>query len=141
LLNAQSVSLVGRWMPGQAPFRFPEDLRTTPLLLPTLASDIRAAFDLLLDQAGIRPIIAAEVDDMAMLRLLARESEGVTLVPRVVVQDELQAGVLVERHRISQIKESFYAITPSRRFPNPIVRELVLQMKAALESVSAMGAS
>lgn len=137
LLDVQPVSLVGQWKAGQECFRFPEDLRTTPLLLPTLESDIRAAFDLLLDQAGIRPIIAAEVDDMAMLRLLARESEGVTLVPRVVVQDELQAGVLVERHRVAQIKESFYAITPSRRFPNPLVRELVLHMKAAPETLSA----
>jgi len=136
LLDAQSVSLVSRYVPGQDDFRFPEDLATTPLLLPTLESDIRAAFDLLLEQAGIRPINAAEVDDMAMLRLLARESEGVTLVPRVVVQDELQAGVLVERHRIAQIKESFYAITPTRRFPNPLVRELVLHMKAAPDTVS-----
>ncbi|MEE4378413.1 MAG: LysR family transcriptional regulator [Candidatus Competibacteraceae bacterium] len=136
LLDAQSVSLVSRYVPGEDSFRFPDDLATTPLLLPTLESDIRAAFDLLLDQAGIRPIIAAEVDDMAMLRLLARESEGVTLVPRVVVQDELQAGVLIERHRIAQIKESFYAITPTRRFPNPLVRELVLQMKAAPGTIS-----
>jgi LysR family transcriptional activator of nhaA len=136
LLDVQPVSLVGQRKAGQERFRFPEDLQTTPLLLPTLESDIRAAFDLLLDQAGIRPIIAAEVDDMAMLRLLARESEGVTLVPRVVVQDELQAGVLVERHRITQIEESFYAITPSRRFPNPLVRELVLHMKAAPETLS-----
>lgn len=141
LLDAQSVSLVSRYVPGQTQFRFPEDLSSTPLLLPTLESDIRAAFDLLLDQAGIHPIIAAEVDDMAMLRLLARESEGVTLVPRVVVQDELQAGILVERHRIAQIKESFYAITPSRRFPNPLIRELVLQMKAAPKTVSATAES
>jgi hypothetical protein len=31
----------------------------------------------------------------------------------------------VERCRIRQIEESFYAIVPSRRFPNPLVRELV----------------
>ena len=29
---------------------------------------------------------------MAMLRLLAREREGVTLVPPIVVRDELEAG-------------------------------------------------
>ena len=34
----------------------------------------------------------AEVDDMAMLRLLAREREGVTLVPPIVVRDELESG-------------------------------------------------
>jgi LysR family transcriptional activator of nhaA len=125
LLDEQPVSLVGHRKRGQKLFRFPEDLRTTPIVLPSLESSVRAAFDVLMDQAGVRPIIAAEVDDMAMLRLMARESQGVTLVPPVVVRDELENGTLVERHRLSQIKESFYAITPSRRFPNPILRELM----------------
>ncbi len=62
---------------------------------------------------------------MAMLRLLAREGEGVTLVPPVVVRDELKSRILVELHHIEQIRESFYAITPSRKFPNPMVKELV----------------
>ncbi len=130
LLDEQPVSLVGKRLPGQRRFRFPDDLRTTPIILPSLDSNIRTAFDLLLDQLAIRPIIAAEVDDMAMLRLLAREGSGVTLVPPVVVQDELKSGLLVERHRIRQIHESFYAITPSRRFPNQLVRDLV-QARAA----------
>jgi LysR family transcriptional activator of nhaA len=78
-----------------------------------------------LDQTGIRPNIAAEVDDMAMLRLMARETAGVTLVPPVVVKDELESGTLVERYKFPQIKETFYAITPSRRFPNPILAELM----------------
>jgi LysR family transcriptional activator of nhaA len=101
-----------------------------PIALPGLQSNIRAAFDVLLDQAGVRPQIFAEVDDMAMLRLIARECPGVTLVPPVVVQDELAARVLVERCRITGIEESFYAITPSRRFPNPLVRELLATRRA-----------
>ena len=44
----------------------------------------------------MRPTIAAEVDDMAMLRVLALRSNAVTLVPKVVVQDELRTGVLVD---------------------------------------------
>jgi LysR family transcriptional activator of nhaA len=43
----------------------------------------------------------------------------------VVVQDELRAGILVERYRLPAIKERFYAITPSRTFPNPLVQELI----------------
>ena len=125
LLDEQAVSLVGKKKRGQRPFKFPDDLRDTPLILPTLESSIRSAFDLLLDKEGIRPLIAAEVDDMAMLRLMARESEGLTLVPPVVVKDELASGTLVERHRFPQIKETFYAITPSRKFPNLLVRDLL----------------
>lgn len=129
LLDEQPVSLVGHKTRRMKPFCFPEDLRTTPVVLPSLESSIRTAFDVLMDQAGIRPIIAAEVDDMAMLRLMARETMGVTLVPPVVVKDELQNGTLVERHQFPQIKEAFYAITPSRRYPNLILRELLTKRK------------
>ena len=125
LLDEQPVSLVGLPTRTRKPFRFPEDLRNTPLVLPSLDSNIRAAFDLLLEQHRIRPIIAAEVDDMAMLRLLAREGAGLALVPPVVVSGELASRSLVERYRIPEIHESFYAITPSRRFPNPILAEII----------------
>ena len=125
LLDEQPVSLIGQRSRKRTRFSFPDDLRTTPLLLPSLDSNIRVAFDLLLEQFAIRPIIAAEVDDMAMLRLLAREGAGLALVPPVVVRGELDSGLLVERHRIDAIRESFYAITPSRRFPNSLLRDLL----------------
>lgn len=125
VLNQQPVSLVGRPRPGSGPFRFPEDLRSVPVLLPSLDSDIRVAFDRLLELAGIRPTVLAEVDDMAMLRLLAREREGVTLVPPIVVRDELETGVLVEHCRIPEVTERFYAIVQKRRFPNQLLAELL----------------
>ena len=125
LLNQQPVSLVGRRRRTKRKFKFPDDLRTEPVLLPSLDSEIRLAFDRVLELAGIRPIILAEVDDMAMLRLLAREREGVTLVPSVVVRDELDAGVLVEYYRIPEVTESFYAIVKKRRFPNRLLAQLL----------------
>ncbi len=125
LLAEQEISLVGRPVAGQPAFRFPEDLRKTRVLLPSLESEVRASFDLILDQAGLRPVIAAEVDDMAMLRVLALRLRAVALVPKVVVQDELRSGLLVERYRFSSVKERFYAITPSRTFPNPVVKTLI----------------
>ncbi len=66
---------------------------------------------------------------MAMLRLMAREMNGVTLVPPVVVKDELKNGVLVKRHRFPQIKETIYAITPSRRFPKSILWEVMAKRR------------
>jgi LysR family transcriptional activator of nhaA len=125
LIDEQPVSLIGQRNRKRTRFRFPDDLRTTPLVLPSLDSNIRVAFDLVLERFSIRPIIAAEVDDMAMLRLLAREGAGLALVPPVVVRGELDSGLLVERHRIEEIRESFFAITPSRRFPNPVMGDLL----------------
>lgn len=134
LLNQQAVSLVGKPRKRRKAFRFPEDLHDQPILLPSVASDLRASFDRLLDLAGIRPIVLAEVDDMAMLRLLAREHDAVTLVPPIVVRDELESGALVEYCQVPDVTERFYAIVPKRQFPNPLVRELVERLAAQGET-------
>lgn len=125
LLNEQPVSIVCGKQRKRRRFRFPEDLATEPILLPSLESDIRVAFDRLLEIAGVRPVVLAEVDDMAMLRLLARESSGLALVPPIVVRDELQSGALVELCRVPNMFERFYAIVQKRRFPNRLLAELI----------------
>jgi LysR family transcriptional activator of nhaA len=124
-LEEQPVSLVGTPSWKRRRLRFPDGMKDIPVILPSQESNMRAGFDRLLASAGVRPRIVAEVDDMAMIRLLAREGEALALVPPVVVQSEIKEGVLVETHRIPQIRETFYAVTPSRRFPNPLVAELV----------------
>ncbi|WP_028311669.1 LysR family transcriptional regulator [Derxia gummosa] len=118
----QPVSLVGR--PRATPFRFPDDLPDVPLLLPGRDNDIRAGFDLLCEQLGLRCQLRAEVDDMALLRLLARESDGLALLPSVVVQDELRSGALVEHAVVPDLEENFYAITVARHFEPPLLTAL-----------------
>ncbi|MET3712731.1 LysR family transcriptional activator of nhaA [Sphingomonas trueperi] len=120
----QRVSLIGQ--PGIAgDTSLAALLATQPLVLPTLESSVRAAFDALAATLGVRPQIAAEVDDMALMRLLAREGVGLAVLPPIVVQDELAAGSLVEFDQLPQVTESFYAVTLERRFPNPLVAELL----------------
>ena len=119
----QPVSLVGPAR-GEA-FAFPDDIATRPLLLPSRAHGIRAGFDLWCEQRGLRPQVRAEVDDMAMLRLVAREHPGLAVVPPIVVKDELDSGVLVEVAELPGLVETFFAITLARRFPNPVL-DLVL---------------
>jgi len=126
LVDNQAVSLVGpKKFKKRHTFRFPEDLRGVPMVLPSMESNIRARFDLIMERAGIAPLIAAEADDMAMLRLIARETECIALVPPVVVHDELKAGILVELYKIPDIHETFYAVTASRRYPNPYLKRLL----------------
>lgn len=125
LIADQPVSLVGHPDRVRKGRRLADILAEEPLLLPTIESSIRTGFDALVDRLGVRPRIAGEVDDMAMLRLLARETRGLAVVPQIVVRDELDAGELVEIRRLPELHETFYAITPSRRFPNPLLRELL----------------
>jgi LysR family transcriptional activator of nhaA len=71
------------------------------------------------------PRIAAEADDMAMLRLLARSDAGVAVIPPIVVQDELSVGLLYELFQLPDITEEFCAVTIARTFPNPLLAEVL----------------
>ncbi|MDZ7827667.1 MAG: LysR family transcriptional regulator [Gammaproteobacteria bacterium] len=125
LIDEQPVSLVAH------PDRLEQDddarmlLERCPVLLPTVETDLRSGIDALLERLGVRPRIAAEVDDMAMLRLLTRADAGVAILPPIVVRDELAAGTLVEVERLPSLREPFYAVTATRQFPNPLLRDLL----------------
>ena len=95
-----------------------------PLILPTRDTQIRAGFDALLQRVRVTPKIAAEVDDMAMIRLLARQGTGLAVVPPIVVQDELNRGELKQAAMLN-LHELFYAVTLDRRYPNPLLTELL----------------
>jgi len=123
----QPVCLVGRPRADSKPFRFPADLKGMKLLLPGHSSDIRTEFNMLCEAKGIVMDIFAEVDDMAMLRLLARDSGGVALVPAVVVQDELKMGLLQQYCVVPEVFENFYAITTERQFQPKVLEALLAQ--------------
>ena len=62
---------------------------------------------------------------MATLRLLARAGAGLAVLPPIVVRDELASGLLVERAQLDGITERFLAVTLQRRFPNPLLAEIL----------------
>jgi len=126
LVDEQPVSLIGpRDFKTEGSFRFPDSLQGAPLALPSRESNLRSSFDIMMEQAGVAPLIAVEANDMAMLRLIAKETRTITLVPPIVVQDELESGELQELCRVPTLRETFYAITTERRFPNPYVSRLL----------------
>lgn len=134
LIATQGVSLVARPGPAEQADDLSARLSGHPLILPTLESGVRQQFDALTARLGITPQIAAEVEDMAMMRLLAREGAGLAVLPPIVVKGELEAGSLVELGTLPGVEESFYAVTTRRRFPNPLAAELI---ERSLQSVIA----
>jgi LysR family transcriptional activator of nhaA len=123
-LAEQRVSLVGTPTRLRDRGALADLLSSQPMILPSHGS-VRSGFDALADRLGIRPQIAAEVDDMAMMRLLAREGIGLAVLPPIVVKHELEGGLLVEADRLPGVVETFYAVTAKRRFPNPLLRSLL----------------
>ncbi len=130
VIDTQPVGLIGH--PRADRYQKPLDvlLRTEPLVMPSPESTVRAGFDALMHRLGIEPWIVAEADEMAMLRLMAREHSGLSVMPPIVVKDELDNGMLVEYANLPDLAETFCAITIARRFPNPLL-DRVLTKPAA----------
>ncbi|MEZ6013180.1 MAG: LysR family transcriptional regulator [Hyphomonas sp.] len=125
LIDQQEVSLVGtRQRVGRNPDMV-KLLKDHPIILPTADVGFRNGFDALVERLNVRPEIIAEVDDMAMMRVLAREDIGLAVLPPIVVTDELANGRLVEACKLPDIQETFAALTLKQRFPNPALRALL----------------
>ncbi len=125
LIDQQEVSLVGtRQRVGRRPDMI-RLLKEHPIILPTADVGFRNGFDALVERLNVRPEIIAEVDDMAMMRVLAREDIGLAVLPPIVVTDELANGRLVEACKLPDIQETFAALTLKQRFPNPALSALL----------------
>lgn len=124
-LAERPASLIGTPARFREKCSLVERLMAHPIILPMSGTSVRAGFDAFIYQRDIHPHIIAEVDDMAMMRLLAREDIGIAVLPAIVVKDEIAAGVLVEGNDLPGIMQTFYAVTMERRFPNRLLAELI----------------
>jgi LysR family transcriptional activator of nhaA len=137
LLGEMPVFLVGGKKLKETRPAFPQFLRDLPLFLPSRQSDVRADFDLLLANAGVEPFVHAEVDDMALLRLLALSGEGLALVSKIVVERELQSQKIKFMLRVPGLTEKYYALTVRKRFQNAWLAEIVEAFRARLKELAA----
>lgn len=138
LLGEVPVYLVGASAPpGRRRGPFPRFLAGQPLFLPSHQSHVRADFDHLLAAAGVEPDIRAEVDDMALLRLLALSGRGLALVSKIVVERELRSRELGFMFRVPRLAERFFALTARKRFENAWIGEIVAAFRARLKELSA----
>lgn len=132
LLAHQPLSIIGP--PQSEPTTtFPEGYGGLRWVLPGEDHEIRRSFDGFCSQHQFRPDILAEADDMAMLRLLARDSGALSVLPEVVVKDELEQGRLSCFERLPNVYENFYAITLPREFMPSLVSELLVHPVKELE--------
>lgn len=124
-LAEQPVALIGQPRFAAGKLTLAERLAKEPVILPARGMPVRMAFDSLTGRLGVQTTIAAEVDDMAMMRLLAREGVGLAVLAPIVVTDELNAGTLVEAAQLPGFAEAFYAVTIKRRFAKAVLTELL----------------
>ncbi len=124
-ISEQPVSLIGRPALMTTDTDLKVLLSEVPIIVPTEDSPIRIGFDRLCSRLDVIPTLAAEVDDIAMMRLLTREGVGLAVLPPIAVLNELKNGMLIEAPHDMGLIESFHAVTIARKFPNPLLAPLL----------------
>ncbi|CAH9050313.1 Transcriptional activator protein NhaR [Pseudoalteromonas sp. CIP111854] len=124
LLRRQPISIVGP--KGQKPTKpFPQGYEGVNWVLPAPNTEVRSAFDSICAINQYKANILAEADDMAMLRLLSRDSGACAVLPPLVVLDELKNGSLEEYQALPSSFEHFYAISLPKKQHSDAVLNLL----------------
>lgn len=124
-LGEIQVSLVGAKKYKRMAKGFPASLSGQPVFFPSRAGRYRSDFEAWLERERVQIDVRAEVEDMALLRLFAMSGLGLALVPEIVVKRELDFGELVIIRKLKGFAETFFAVTTTRKFPNPHIERVV----------------
>ncbi len=122
LLGTCGVTLFGTTQLAKQ-FRkgFPGSLNGAPFLLPAKGSGLRRALDRWLEEQHIRPLIAGEFKDSALLKAFGQAGVGLFAGP-TAIEDEIRSHYrVVVVGRAPSVTESFYAISVERRVKHPAV--------------------
>ena len=104
---------------------FPQSLAKVKVILPTPRVAVRALLDQWFEKQGIRPRVAGEFDDSALLKTFGASGMGV--FPAVeMVHDELETRYGVERvGPCHGVKEEFFAIGTEKKVLHPLVQRIL----------------
>ncbi len=100
-----------------------------PLYLPSVSLEIRLQVDAYFERHKIKPTIVGEVDDIALLRLLALSSESLVVIPEIGVEMDIKNKDVKVLYRFPDIKKHYYAITREQKYPNPLSGYLIRSMR------------
>ncbi|WP_016832835.1 transcriptional activator NhaR [Herbaspirillum lusitanum] len=111
---------------------FPQSLDGAPFLMPGEDAAVRPKLLRWFEKEKIRPQIAGEFDDGALLNAFGEAGTGIFAAPSAVAAQLKQQLGVVQIGQTEQITEQFYAISVERRLTHPAV--LAIQ-SAARESL------
>ncbi len=100
-----------------------------PLYLPSVSLEIRVQIDAYFERHRIKPNIAGEIDDIALLRMLALSTDALVLIPEIGVDRDIVDKTIKVHHKFLDIKKYYYAITRQQKYPNPLSGFLIKSMK------------
>ena len=105
--------------------RFPDCLSDLPVLLPTSHNAMRLRVDHWLQGRGLRPRIAGEFEDSALLSTFGASGMGVFPASTLVHDEMLTQFGLHMLGLCDGVQEDFYAMGADKKIRHPLVRKLV----------------
>ncbi len=122
LLGESTVAIFGmKKLARQFRDGFPQSLDGAPFLLPHRASTLRRSLESWFDSNGLHPLIRAEFDDSALLKVFGQAGEGLFAAPFVMKNEVCRQHEVEVVGEIQSIREQFYAISAERRLKHPAV--------------------
>jgi LysR family transcriptional activator of nhaA len=112
--------------------RFPRSLDGAPALLPTENTALRRALDAWFEARGLRPRVAGEFEDSALLKVFGQRGAGLFFGPSAI-EGEIARQYGVRRvGRLPEVRERFYAISAERRLSHPAVKTITETARSEL---------
>lgn len=134
LLGTTEVSLFARNDNARKLSRgFPRSLHGAPMLLPTANTLVRRDLERWFESVGIAPLIVAEFEDSALLKVFGAEGLGCFPAPRAIALD-IAPQYGVREIGTTAVKEKYYAITAERRIKNAAALAVLATAKNALDT-------
>lgn len=103
-------------------------LQAKSLFIPGKHFEAKPELDAYLETLNVKRI-AGEVDDVALLRILALRSGEMVVMPEMGIRNDIESGDVIVVSRTTAIDQRFYAITRQKKEPNPDVRFLIGKMR------------
>ncbi|HWS14268.1 MAG TPA: transcriptional activator NhaR [Rhodocyclaceae bacterium] len=103
---------------------FPACLGVEPMLLPTRNCAIRTRIEAWFETRGLRPRLAAEFDDTALLKTFGRSGLGLFPAPAALAEDLRAQYGAVPVGTLDGVREQFYVISNERRITHPAVEAM-----------------
>lgn len=116
---------------GKRRVRFPQCLAELPMLLPTGHAAVRPRIDHWLEHHGLRPTIAGEFEDSALLAAFGRSGMGAFPASRLSRKELLADPAIVQLGDSPDLVESFYLISAERKIQHPLVQRMLDGLKTA----------
>lgn len=101
--------------------RFPQSLGGAPMLLPTINTSLRRALEQWFESEGVRPRIAGEFEDPALLKTFGDWGRAVFAAPTAIEGEVLRSHRVVVVGRTAAVRERYYAISVERRLKHAAV--------------------